>query len=75
MSTVYLIQKTLVLIDVGHFDSPQIPSHSQAKESHLQSRQDELEQNENRIAIDAHKVLPRQSEDVGGMRDVAVWVC
>ena len=27
--------KTTVLIDIGHFDSPEIPSDCKAKESHL----------------------------------------
>ena len=62
------------MIDVGHFDSSQVPSHSQAEECHLKSGQDELEQDETRITVDSNKVLPSESENVVGMRDVAVWV-
>ena len=64
-----------IVVDVGGLDSLEAPSHCPTKESHLNRRQDELEEKENRIAIDSCKVLPRQSEDIVGTRDVTLWVC
>ena len=42
----------LVLVNVGHLHSPQITSHCQAKQSHLQCGQYELEQDKAGIAVD-----------------------
>ena len=67
--------QAVILINIGHPHSSQIPAHGQAEQSHLQSWQNELKQHEAGVAIDAYKVLPGQSKDVVGMRDVAVRVC
>ena len=67
--------KNIILIDVGCLDSLEAPADRKAEERHLKRWENELEQEETEISIDPHKVLPGQSEDVVGMRDVAVWIC
>ena len=64
-----------IVVDVGGLDPCEVSSHRPAKQGNLNRRKDELKEEEDGIAVDPRKVLPGQSEDVVGMRDVAVWIC
>ena len=63
-----------ITVDVGGLDSPEVPSHCPAEQSNLNRGKDELKKQEDRVAVDPGKVLPGESEDVVGMRDVAVGI-
>ena len=64
-----------IVVDVGSLDPHEVSTHCPAKQGNLYRRKDELKEEEDGVAVDPCKVLPGQSKDIVGMRDVAVRIC
>ena len=57
-------EKPSVIVGVRYSDSREVVPNGQAEEDNLESWDEELEEEESNVAVDAHKVLPAEGSDV-----------
>lgn len=62
-------QKTSILVRVHDLYPHQVPTNGQAEKNDLKSRDEELENEEARVAVNSHQVLPAESSDVDRTRE------